>query len=49
MDPKLLDWQSKELIPLGRFAKPEEQATMALFLLDNTKSSYCTGQEYFVE
>ena len=48
MDPKLLEWQKKELIPLGRFSKPEEQAPMVLFLLSNL-SSYCTGQEYFVE
>lgn len=48
MDPKFLEWQSKELVPLGRFSKPEEQASMALFLLSE-HSSYCTGQDYFVD
>ncbi|ORX38062.1 hypothetical protein BD324DRAFT_650595 [Kockovaella imperatae] len=49
MDPKLLSWQKDELVPLGRFSQPKEQAYMALFLLDNKFSSYCTGQEYFVD
>lgn len=36
MDPKLLDWQKKDLVPLQRFSEPEEQAYMALLLLDST-------------
>src|SRR5438093_2120630 len=32
-----------EQIPLGRFAKPEEMAEVALFML-STKASYITGQ-----
>ena len=44
MDPKLLKWQESDLIPLGRFSKPDEQAFMALFLLDSKKAAYCTGQ-----
>ncbi|OCF33411.1 hypothetical protein I317_06012 [Kwoniella heveanensis CBS 569] len=34
MDPKLLEWQKKELVPLGRFSTPEEQSYMTLLLLD---------------
>jgi len=34
MDPKLLDWQKKDLVPLQRFSEPEEQAYMTLLLLD---------------
>ena len=34
MDPKLLDWQKKELVPLQRFSQPEEQAYLTLLLLD---------------
>lgn len=49
MDPKLLEWQKKELVPLGRFSTPEEQAYMTLLLLDSTMGAYCTGQEYFVD
>jgi len=49
MDPKLLDWQKKDLVPLQRFSEPEEQAYMALLLLDSTMGAYCTGQEYFVD
>lgn len=48
MDKSLLDYQSKELVPLGRFSKPEEQAGMAMFLLSSA-STYCTGQDYFVD
>lgn len=48
MDPKLLKWQESELVPLQRFSKPEEQAGMALYLLSSA-STYCTGQEYFVD
>jgi sorbose reductase len=36
MDPKLLDWQKKDLVPLQRFSEPEEQAYMCLLLLDST-------------
>lgn len=36
MDPKLLEWQKKDLVPLGRFSEPEEQAYMCLLLLDST-------------
>lgn len=49
MDPKLLDWQKKELIPLGRFSTPEDQAYMTLLLLDNQGSAYCTAQSYYVD
>lgn len=49
MDPKLLEWQKKELVPLGRFSTPEEQSYMTLLLLDNVMGGYMTGQEYFVE
>ena len=49
MDPKLLDWQKKELVPLGRFSQPEEQAYLTLLLLDPVMGAYCTGQEYFIE
>jgi hypothetical protein len=34
MEPKLLAWQKKELVPLGRFSQPEEQAYLTLLLLD---------------
>jgi hypothetical protein len=36
MDPKLLEWQKKDLVPLGRFSTPEEQAYMTMLLLDST-------------
>lgn len=49
MDPKLLEWQKKDLVPLGRFSEPHEQAYMTLLLLDSTMGAYCTGQEYFVD
>jgi len=49
MDPKLLEWQKKDLVPLGRFSTPEEQAYMTMLLLDSTMGAYCTGQEYFVD
>jgi sorbose reductase len=49
MDPKLLDWQKKDLVPLQRFSEPEEQAYMTLLLLDPVMGAYCTGQEYFVD
>lgn len=49
MDPKLLEWQKKELVPLGRFSQPEEQAYLTLLLLDPVMGAYCTGQEYFVD
>jgi len=49
MDPKLLEWQKKDLVPLGRFSTPEEQAYMTLLLLDSKMGAYCTGQEYFVD
>lgn len=49
MDPKLLEWQKKELVPLGRFSTPEEQSYMTLLLLDNVMGGYMTGQEYFVD
>lgn len=37
-----------ELVPLGRFGRPEEVAAMALFLCSDS-SSYCTGQAYVVD
>lgn len=49
MDPKLLEWQKKELVPLGRFSQPEEQAYLTLLLLDPVMGAYCTGQEYFID
>jgi sorbose reductase len=49
MDPKLLEWQKKELVPLGRFSTPEEQSWMTLLLLHDVGGAYMTGQEYFVE
>jgi len=49
MDPKLLEWQKKELVPLGRFSTPEEQSGQCLLLLDPVLGAYCTGQEYFVD
>jgi len=49
MDPKLLEWQKKELVPLGRFSTPEEQSWMTLLLLHEVGGAYMTGQEYFVE
>jgi len=49
MDPKLLEWQKKDLVPLGRFSTPEEQAYMTMLLLDEKMGAYCTGQEYFVD
>jgi sorbose reductase len=48
MDPKLLEWQKKELVPMGRFSEPHEQGAMAVFLLSEY-SSYCTGTEFFVD
>lgn len=49
MDPKLLEWQKKELVPLGRFSQPEEQAYLTLLLLDPVMGAYCTGTEYFID
>lgn len=43
MDPKLLAWQKKELVPLGRFSTPDEQSYMTLLLLDPVMGAYCTG------
>lgn len=34
MDPKLLEWQKTDLVPLQRFSTPEEQSYMTLLLLD---------------
>jgi NAD(P)-dependent dehydrogenase (short-subunit alcohol dehydrogenase family) len=31
-------------VPLGRYARPEEIATVIAFLLDDERSSYITGQ-----
>lgn len=49
MDPKLLEWQKKELVPLQRFSTPEEQTGMVLLLLDETMGAYMTGQSYYVD
>ena len=49
MDPKLLEWQQKELVPLQRFSTPDEQSYMTLLLLDPVMGAYCTGTEYFVD
>lgn len=49
MPKELLAWQKKELVPLGRFSQPEEQAYLTLLLLDPVMGGYCTGQEYFIE
>jgi len=49
MDPKLLEWQKKELVPLGRFSTPDEQSWMVLLLLSEEAGGYCTGQQYYVE
>lgn len=49
MDPKLLDWQKKDLVPLQRFSTPDEQSYITLLLLDPVMGAYCTGQEYFVD
>jgi len=49
MDPKLLSWQKKELVPLQRFSEPHEQTGMVLLLLDPVMAAYMTGTEYFVD
>lgn len=49
MDPKLLKWQEKELVPLGRFSTPDEQTYITLLLLDPVMGGYMTGTEYFVD
>lgn len=49
MDPKLLAWQKKELVPLGRFSTPDEQSWMVLLLLSEEAGGYCTGQQYYVD
>ena len=48
-DPKLLKWQEKELVPLGRFSTPDEQTYITLLLLDPVMGGYMTGTEYFVD
>jgi NAD(P)-dependent dehydrogenase (short-subunit alcohol dehydrogenase family) len=40
-------WQ--RYLPLGRYAQPAEIAGMALFLLDEAKASYITGQAIAVD
>jgi len=47
----LEDWQRDEIIrrtPLGRFAKPEEIASLITFLL-SSESSFMTGQEIRID
>jgi glucose 1-dehydrogenase len=46
-DPTLLD-ALKEVIPMGRLAKPEEVAAVAVFLASD-ESSYVTGCTYYVD
>ena len=38
----------KNLVPLGRFGKPEEIANLAAFLL-SPKSSFMTGAEIVID
>jgi NAD(P)-dependent dehydrogenase (short-subunit alcohol dehydrogenase family) len=38
----------ESLVPLGRWGKPEEVATMALFLASDA-ASFCTGQSFVVD
>jgi NAD(P)-dependent dehydrogenase (short-subunit alcohol dehydrogenase family) len=41
--------QWMKLVPQGRYGMPEEVASAALFLLDDTQSSYVTGQTITVD
>lgn len=49
MDPKFIEWQKKELVPLQRFSTPDEQSYMVLLLLDHVMGAYCSGTEYFID
>jgi NAD(P)-dependent dehydrogenase (short-subunit alcohol dehydrogenase family) len=39
----------KRYLPLGRYGQPAEIAAMALFLLDEAKAGYITGQAIAVD
>jgi len=47
MPKDFLEYQNT-LVPLHRFSEPEEQTGMCLLLLSDD-STYCSGQEYFVD
>ena len=47
-NPKKVKKMIKNLVPLGRFGKPEEIADLATFLL-SPKSSFMTGAEIVID
>jgi enoyl-[acyl-carrier-protein] reductase (NADH) len=46
-DPKIREF-SESIIPIGRIAKPEDIASVALFLLSDM-SNYINGETIFVD
>jgi 3alpha(or 20beta)-hydroxysteroid dehydrogenase len=46
--PTLLERFAAQRVPLGRMARPEEIAQVALFLASD-ESSYCTGSQFLVD